>query len=1293
MSQSESVSERELRTSRTLTSDGDHLFQQSNERHQYIIRTIRRDIDAIILDVEDNPVVDLSTASTYRDEISKLSEKFEKEANTYFDFLKSYRTKESEIEHASFKVSFYALKAKISVVKQHLSELLPSRSKQDSERTLKSRSSHHSSRHTGSTRNSSLSAQSEILKQTVKLETAKTRLKYAKEEAELLHREATLKAERNVLSMKREVDEAESGLQAVKKALNYDPNDYGESYEPPIIANPVVQYADVDRISERKYRSSKVPDTHNITERRTAEFVEQQRSQHASHLTENDFQANSVNIPVHSLGPLNPTARPFVPTQRNEAQELAKFMVKKDLITSRLISFDDQPSHYSSWKISFQHIMTELDTNPLEQLDLLIKFLGPSSKQHAQNIRCANANNPDTAVRLIWERLDARFGSPEMIESSLHSRIVNFPKLSNNNRKELYELADLAAEIESIRKDEKFATTFAYFDSSLGVNRFVTRLPYSIQEKWTTTANGYKSKNHGAYPPFSFFVPFLQNIAKVRNDPGFLYDNQDTKPTTSRQTRVQNRFRSPAQVSSIKTDIGHSVNRPPIQKQNEDVCPLHGTNHTLNTCRGFRAKPLSERLDLIKQKGLCFKCCGPKRHFRDKCKEDVKCSVCCSRDHPSALHVDITAEPQKKHEEENSKEQISSKCTKICDSIHNTSKSCAKIVLAKVYHSDRPDHFKTVYCVIDDQSNRTLATSDFFNFFRENDTETEYVLASCAGRFVTSGRRASGYVLASLDGSFCLNVPEIIECNDIPNNREEIPSSVVASSYPHMMDIASCIPDIDNQSEIQMLIGRDLIRAHHVIEHRVGADEVPYAQRLPLGWVIVGNVCLGRFHGQKVVNVNKTVILGNGRPTLLSPCDSEMSVKLDPIFDKTKLDEKEGVSIEDQTFLNIMSSGFFKQDDGHWIAPLPFKPNKPSLENNKQIAERRAKSFDMNLRCNSVKRTQVLDFMQKLFDREHAQIAPKLSPGTECWYLPMFAVYHPRKPESVRVVFDSSAKHHGLSLNDVLLKGPDIYNSLLGILLRFRKEAYAVTVDIEQMFHNFRVIDEHRRFLRFLWHKDNDFEKPLTEYQMLVHVFGNSPSPAVATYGLRRTVQRAELDVKDFVSNDFYVDDGLTSCATPEGVIDLVQRTKKTLYENGRLRLHKVASNSRLVLEAFHSDDLAKNLKDLDLGSADLPMQRSLGLSWDTELDEFTFSVSSDIKPFTRRGVLSTINSLYDPIGFAAPVIIRGKLLMRQMLSSSSTIDWDDPLPELLNQQWESWVHSLSELENLRISRKYNGPS
>lgn len=75
-----------------------------------------------------------------------------------------------------------------------------------------------------------------------------------------------------------------------------------------------------------------------------------------------------------------------------------------------------------------------------------------------------------------------------------------------------------------------------------------------------------------------------------------------------------------------------------------------------------------------------------------------------------------------------------------------------------------------------------------------------------------------------------------------------------------------------------------------------------------------------------------------------------------------------------------------------------------------------------------------------------------------------------------------------------------------------------------------------------------------------------------------------------------------------------------------------------------------------DFKKDDLPVQRSLGLSWDTIDDVFTFKISSDQKPFTRRGVLSTINSLFDPLGFASPVNVQGKMLFRQMLTTSDPL-------------------------------------
>lgn len=106
--------------------------------------------------------------------------------------------------------------------------------------------------------------------------------------------------------------------------------------------------------------------------------------------------------------------------------------------------------------------------------------------------------------------------------------------------------------------------------------------------------------------------------------------------------------------------------------------------------------------------------------------------------------------------------------------------------------------------------------------------------------------------------------------------------------------------------------------------------------------------------------------------------------------------------------------------------------------------------------------------MAKVFENSHAEPAPLLMEGEECWYLPTFGVYHPQKPDQIRVVFDSSAQQNGVSLNSVLLTGPDINNSLLGVLIRFRKESVAVTADIQQMFYCFLVRDDHLNFLRFL---------------------------------------------------------------------------------------------------------------------------------------------------------------------------------------------------------------------------------
>jgi hypothetical protein len=262
----------------------------------------------------------------------------------------------------------------------------------------------------------------------------------------------------------------------------------------------------------------------------------------------------------------------------------------------------------------------------------------------------------------------------------------------------------------------------------------------------------------------------------------------------------------------------------------------------------------------------------------------------------------------------------------------------------------------------------------------------------------------------------------------------------------------------------------------------------------------------------------RTHVLPSGRPSTLQPCENQFKVKEQlscngeigvpckpahtlefNVFERTKDDDKPGMSHEDKQFLKQMNSEFKRDSTGSWVAPLPFRSPRQSLPNNREQAVQRAKYLDSSLRTNPTKREHMVEFMQKILENNHAEVAPPLQNNDECWYLPLFGVYHPKKPDQIRGVFDSAAKFNGISLNNVLLTGPDLSNSLLDVLLRFRREMIAVTADIQHMFHCFIVQEDHRNDLRFLWYRNNDPEQNLIEYRMRVHVFGNSPSPAIAT--------------------------------------------------------------------------------------------------------------------------------------------------------------------------------------------------
>lgn len=149
-------------------------------------------------------------------------------------------------------------------------------------------------------------------------------------------------------------------------------------------------------------------------------------------------------------------------------------------------------------------------------------------------------------------------------------------------------------------------------------------------------------------------------------------------------------------------------------------------------------------------------------------------------------------------------------------------------------------------------------------------------------------------------------------------------------------------------------------------------------------------------------------------------------------------------------FLEKME-GIFKDKTNSWVAPLPFRIPRHLLPDNRSYAYKRLMSLRRTLDKKEDMRTHFIEFMQKMLVNKHAELAPPCDKDKERWYLPTFGVYHPQKPGKICAVFDLSAQLDGVSLNDVLLTGSDLNNTLLGVLLRFRKELVAIKAEIEHV--------------------------------------------------------------------------------------------------------------------------------------------------------------------------------------------------------------------------------------------------
>ena len=207
-------------------------------------------------------------------------------------------------------------------------------------------------------------------------------------------------------------------------------------------------------------------------------------------------------------------------------------------------------------------------------------------------------------------------------------------------------------------------------------------------------------------------------------------------------------------------------------------------------------------------------------------------------------------------------------------------------------------------------------------------------------------------------------------------------------------------------------------------------------------------------------------------------------------FNDSQFTVEKTLSQEDKRALHTMEQSV-RLRDGHYEAALPWKVFPPNLPNNNMKAEQRLLSLKKRLVRDPELHQKYSAFMEDLLEKGYARRVPEDQENKPSWYLPHHPVIHPHKPSKVRVVFDCAVRFQSASLNERILQGPDLTNTLIGVLSRFRQESTAVMADVEQMFYQVLVPVEDCNFLHYLWWPGGDFESVPREFQMRVHVFGS----------------------------------------------------------------------------------------------------------------------------------------------------------------------------------------------------------
>ncbi|XP_015119829.1 uncharacterized protein LOC107043042 [Diachasma alloeum] len=951
-----------------------------------------------------------------------------------------------------------------------------------------------------------------------------------------------------------------------------------------------------------------------------------------------------------------------------------------DLFTSLMGSKSTIPPVEKLWK-EFSDLFTSLMGSkstipPVEKLVRLKSSLRGPTAALISTIPLSDQNYENA-----WRKLQKKYDDPRLLAQYLFSRVLELPKITKPTEQNLTD--NVAAVVESL---DQLRTVAGLSEANLTEQLFAHLLRKSLDaeslRQWELKLGDAKD-----FPSLKEFVVFVESCARGINAGSKLHSRQQITAPSKPPIKKKGAYAATQQVEDSAQQNSHQ----------RKECSMCKGNHFVDKCQQFKELDPVKRNGLAIDKKLCFRCLGT--HKKDRCSSDEQCHK-CKGSHHTLIHGGSRytgwAPPRRDSEaagfsgtanrpaeeridEDQTKPSTSTAAVNLNNQMTNgnqqsnqPSEDQQSVLLATARVTVKsPRGFSSRARVLIDQGSEVSFISEkLVNQLHLPRKSTTLELIGIGGVNSGSTRGLVSVTLQAING----NQQVQISAHILKKLTAILPSfSCASANIGSLENLQLADQQYLKPGPIDIIIGAD--NYGRIIRDEVvkSKQSKVVGQRTVFGWILSGPInCTGCS-----ARISLSAVRTSSNEQLLELLQKFWVQEELPV----QQSENSELSPDELECEKHFRSTHSRDSTGRYIVRLPLKTSTAALGESKFKASRQLRSTVSKLTNNQAYAQLYKEFINEYETLGHMQRAPETAEPVPVYYLPHHGVLRADAITTrLRVVFNgSSPTSSGTSLNDILHPGGKLQTNAMDVLTWMRKHRLVFGTDIVKMFRQIRVHQDDWDLQRILWVDDN---KQQISYQLTTVTYGLNCSPWLS---LRVLQQLAEDEGPRFpaavetITRGRYVDDIYGGADSPAELKEIVWQLQG-LCQAGGFPLQKWSSNCPQLL---HELGLSTEEEVIQFEES---VTKVLGLCWHQSSDTFQYK-SRDFKTetITKRIVSSEIAQIFDPLGFIAPVVVQGKILLQDLWKLKCS--WDDPLPEEYIHRWESFRQELTELDKVAVPR------